>query len=53
MQNGLANDSSLGVNKEQAADALKQMGLKETVRGETLSLGQFAEFSNILGSIKL
>lgn len=53
MQNGLANDSRLGVSKEQVAEALRQMGLKETIRGETLSLAQFAEFSNILGSLRL
>lgn len=53
LQNGLANDSRLGVGKEQVAEALRQMGLKETIRGETLSLAQFAEFSNILGSLKM
>lgn len=53
LQNGLANDSGLGVDKGQVAEALKQMGLKETIRGETLSLAQFAEFSNILGSLRL
>ena len=52
LQNGLAN-GGLGISKEQAAEALKQMGLAETVRGETLDLGQFAELSNILGRIKL
>ncbi len=52
LQNGLANDSRLGVDKEQVAEALRQMGLKETIRGETLSLAQFAEFSNILGSLR-
>ena len=53
LQNGLANDSGLGISKDMAAEALKQMGLAETVRGETLGLGQFAELSNILGRIKL
>lgn len=53
MQNGLANDSRLGVSKEQVAEALRQMGLKKTIRGETLSLAQFAEFSNILGRLRL
>lgn len=52
LQNGLANDSRLGVGKEQVAEALGKMGLKETIRGETLSLAQFAEFSNILGSLR-
>ena len=48
LPNGLANDKSLGVNKEQAAEALRQMGLAETVRGETLSLAQFAELADRL-----
>lgn len=50
LPNGLANDKSLGVNKEQAAEALRQMGLAETVRGETLSLAQFAELADRLCS---
>lgn len=48
LQNGLANDKSLGVNKEQAAEALKQMGFPLTIRGETLSLLQFAELADRL-----
>lgn len=51
LQNGIANDGSTGVKKEQVAEALRQMGLAETIRGEALSLGQFAEFSNILWDI--
>ena len=48
LQNGLGNDGSLPVTKEQAAGALEQMGLPATIRGEKLSLEQFAELSNIL-----
>ncbi len=51
LQNGIVNDGSTGVKKEQVAEALRQMGLAETIRGEALSLGQFAEFSNILWDI--
>ncbi|MCX4328362.1 MAG: 16S rRNA (adenine(1518)-N(6)/adenine(1519)-N(6))-dimethyltransferase RsmA [Lachnospiraceae bacterium] len=51
LQNGIANDGSIQAGKEQAAEALRQMGLSETIRGEVLSLKQFAEFSNILGDI--
>lgn len=46
--NSLANGNRLCIDKGRTADALKQMGLKETIRGEALSLGQFAELSNIL-----
>ncbi len=46
--NGLGNASGLKVTKEQAAEALEKMGLSPTVRGETLTLEQFAELSNLL-----
>ena len=49
LQNGLSNDRSLSLSKEQIAAAIEQLRLSPTVRGETLSLGQFAELSNILG----
>ncbi len=48
LQNGLGNDGSLPVTKEQAAAALEKMGLSTTIRGEALSLEQFAQLSNIL-----
>lgn len=47
----LANGLSLGglnLTREQVTEALGQMGLSETIRGEALSLEQFAELSNIL-----
>ncbi len=46
--NGLGNAGGINVSKEQAAAALEQMGLSATVRGETLSLEQFAQLSNLL-----
>lgn len=46
--NGLANAAGLPVTKEMAADALKQMGLTPTVRGEDLTLAQFARLSDFL-----
>ena len=48
LQNGLNNASNLSVNKEQVVAALEKMGLPATVRGEALSLEQFAELSNLL-----
>lgn len=48
LQNGLGNDASLPVSKEQAAQAIEQMGLSATIRGEALTLEQFAQLSNIL-----
>lgn len=48
LQNGLGNDGSLPVSKEEAKEAILAMGLKETIRGEALTLPQFAELSNLL-----
>ena len=49
--NGLSNAPRLCVSKEAVKEALAQMGLSETIRGEALTLEQFARLSDIL-SIK-
>jgi len=46
--NGLTNAPELGLSKEAVTEALEKLGLSPTVRGETLTLEQFAELSNIL-----
>ena len=46
--NGLGNAGFLPVAKEQVAEALEKMKLSPTIRGEALSLEQFAELSNLL-----
>ena len=46
--NGLTNAPELGLSKETVTEALEKLGLSPTVRGETLTLEQFAELSNIL-----
>lgn len=46
--NGLAGAPVLGVNKEEIAGVLAQMGLPAAIRGETLTLEQFTELSNSL-----
>lgn len=48
LQNGLGNDAGLPVTKEETAEALDKMGLSQTIRGERLSLSQFAQLSDIL-----
>lgn len=48
LQNGINNSTELNFTKEQVVAALKEMGLSETVRGETLSLAQFAKLSDLL-----
>ena len=46
--NGLTNAAELNLSKEEVQSALEQMGLSATVRGEALTLEQFAELSNLL-----
>ena len=46
--NGLTNAAELQVSKEAVQAALEQMELPVTVRGEALTLEQFAELSNLL-----
>lgn len=46
--NGLTNAAELLLSKEEVQNALEQMGLSATVRGEALTLEQFAELSNLL-----
>lgn len=48
LQNALNNSSELNVTKEQVVNALRALELSETVRGETLSLEQFARLSDLL-----
>lgn len=49
LQNSLCNSPELHITKTQIVDALGKMGLSETVRGEALTLQQFAEFTNYIG----
>ncbi len=52
LQNGLSNSPELSFTKEQVAEAIATMGLSPAVRGEALTLEQFAELSNLLGKEK-
>ena len=52
LQNGLGHASELPDTKEQIAAAIAEMGLTPTIRGEALSLAQFAQLSDILGEMK-
>ncbi|MFI3201022.1 MAG: 16S rRNA (adenine(1518)-N(6)/adenine(1519)-N(6))-dimethyltransferase RsmA [Eubacteriales bacterium] len=49
--NGIGNASFLHISKETVVKALKEMGLSSTIRGETLTLEQFAELTNLLDTI--
>ncbi len=46
--NGLTNATELQLSKEEVQAALEQMGLSATVRGEALTLSQFAQLSGLL-----
>ena len=46
--NSLSNASGVSVSKEQVLEALDQMGLPAVIRGEALTLEQFARLCNFL-----
>ncbi len=48
LQNGLVNSQELHVTKEQVVNALEQLGISPTIRGEKLTLEQFAALSDLL-----
>lgn len=48
LQNGIHNAANLSFSKEQVVDALNALGLPESVRGEALTLEQFAALANEL-----
>lgn len=49
LANGLNNFSGICLTKEVIQESIQELGLPVTVRGETLTLDQFAELSNIIG----
>jgi 16S rRNA (adenine1518-N6/adenine1519-N6)-dimethyltransferase len=46
--NGLTNAAELNLTKEEVLAALEELGLSATIRGEALTLEQFAQLSNLL-----
>ena len=48
LQNSINNSPELNLSKEQVVEALDTMGLSQTIRGEALSLEQFAQLANLL-----
>ena len=48
LQNGLTNSPELAFPKETIAEAIAELGVSATIRGEALTLEQFAALSNIL-----
>lgn len=47
LKNSLSNSPEVSFSKEQIEGALKEMGLSETIRGEALTLEQFARLADI------
>ncbi len=52
LQNGLNNSQEVNFSKEQIIEAIESLGLSPSVRGETLTLEQFAALSNAFTSLK-
>ena len=49
LQNGLSNSAELSFSKEEISAAIQALGLSPTVRGEALTLEQFAGLADALG----
>lgn len=52
MTNSVCNCAALGISKEMLLEALQKCGLSPTVRGEALTLAQFAKLSDEVTLIK-
>lgn len=48
LTNGLTNSPEIHLSKEQIEKAIELLGVSRTIRGEALTLEQFAELSNII-----
>lgn len=48
LANGLNNFGSFGLSKEEIQSCIEELGVPVNIRGEALSLEQFAELSNII-----
>lgn len=46
LQNGISHVAELGISKEQTVKVLEDMNLSPSIRGEAMTLQQFAEFTN-------
>ncbi len=52
LQNGLNNSPELSYSKEQIAQAIESLGWKPAIRGEALTLEQFAQLADALLAMK-
>lgn len=51
LANGLKNAENLGLSKEQIAQAIEELGKGPSIRGEALTLEEFAKLSNSVSNI--
>lgn len=51
--NGLSNSPEIRLPKEIISEAVRRIGLEETVRGETLTLEQFARLADVVEEMEL
>ena len=49
LANGLNNSPEIHLAKEVIQESIEELGVPVTIRGEALTLEQFAELSNIIG----
>ncbi len=52
LANGLNNSPEISISKEIITGAIEQLGKGPTIRGEILTLDEFAKLSNIIGKLK-
>ena len=50
--NGLTNSPELSFSKEQVTKALEECGYSATIRGEALTLSEFAKLANVMAEMK-
>ena len=48
--NGLNNSPEIPISKEIIAEAIEELGVSPTIRGEALTLSEFARLSNIISA---
>lgn len=53
LANGLANAGNIGMTRQRIEAVLKEMGLPPMIRGEALTLEQFAELSNRIYEVRM
>jgi 16S rRNA (adenine1518-N6/adenine1519-N6)-dimethyltransferase len=50
LQNGLNNSPEISLPKEEITECIRELGVVENIRGEALTLEQFAQLSNLLNN---